>query len=289
VLLPELLPFVMQTDSFNQHSIRESKGSVNPYVNFSDLAWYEFALPPIQEQARFVEGLVAAQVYAENLSALVESTRVAQLVAFDEMLKECNAKLTKIGGLLISSPRNGFSPTAASAPTGHWVLALSAISPWGYRFNQLKPVLLKPETLAAVINKGDLVISRSNTRELVGLPAVFPEDRSDVSYPDTMMRLTFDAREIDVVFIELCLRSPACRRQVQSFAAGTSTSMLKINGTNLKKVEIPLVGKSDQLRIVAEIDKFKNMIHHGEKRFNEARALQRHLSAAFSDHGGIDI
>src|SRR5690606_18023462 len=44
-LLPEFLPFVMQTEAFHEHSKRESKGSVNPYVNFSDLAWYEFALP----------------------------------------------------------------------------------------------------------------------------------------------------------------------------------------------------------------------------------------------------
>src|SRR5687768_13982097 len=37
VLLPELLPFIMQTDSFNEHSIKQSKGSVNPYINFSDI------------------------------------------------------------------------------------------------------------------------------------------------------------------------------------------------------------------------------------------------------------
>ncbi len=38
VLLPELLPFIMQTEAFHDHSIKQSKGSVNPYVNFSDLA-----------------------------------------------------------------------------------------------------------------------------------------------------------------------------------------------------------------------------------------------------------
>jgi type I restriction enzyme S subunit len=44
VLLPRLLPFVMTTESFHAHSIAQSKGSVNPYVNWSDLAWYEFDL-----------------------------------------------------------------------------------------------------------------------------------------------------------------------------------------------------------------------------------------------------
>jgi type I restriction enzyme S subunit len=51
-LLPALLPFIMLTESFHEHSIKQSKGSVNPYVNFSDLAWYEFALPPPEEQGR---------------------------------------------------------------------------------------------------------------------------------------------------------------------------------------------------------------------------------------------
>ena len=59
VLLPELLPFIMQAEPFHEHSKRESKGSVNPYVNFSDLAWYKFSLPPLEEQRRIAEVLWA--------------------------------------------------------------------------------------------------------------------------------------------------------------------------------------------------------------------------------------
>ena len=35
-LLPELLPFIMQTESFAEHSVKQSKGSVNPYINWKD-------------------------------------------------------------------------------------------------------------------------------------------------------------------------------------------------------------------------------------------------------------
>ncbi len=52
VLLPEFLPFLMQTEAFNAFSVKNSKGSVNPYINFTDLARFEFALPPLDEQAR---------------------------------------------------------------------------------------------------------------------------------------------------------------------------------------------------------------------------------------------
>lgn len=273
-LMPDLLPFLMQTEAFHSYSIKHSKGSVNPYINFSDLESFEFLLPPIQEQARLVEALIAAQHSSENIFALVEATRVAQIAAFEELLRRADAKPVTLGSIMTAPPRNGYSPVTASRETGHWVLALSAISKWGYRYDQLKPVEAGPETIGSRINKGDLVISRSNTRDLVGLPMVFPEARSDVSYPDTMMRISVDPKTISPSYLEMCLRSPKCRRQVQSFAAGTSSSMLKVNGANLRKINIALVAVSRQVEILANVARFTDALAFAERRFEEARKLQ---------------
>lgn len=73
ILLPELLQFIMQAETFHEHSKRESKGSVNPYVNFSDLAWYEFALPPLEEQRRISEVLHAFEDTLESIHATINS------------------------------------------------------------------------------------------------------------------------------------------------------------------------------------------------------------------------
>lgn len=75
VLLPELLPFIMQAEPFHAHSKRESKGSVNPYVNFSDLAWYEFALPPLEEQRRMAEALRATEQNINALRRVIDRSR----------------------------------------------------------------------------------------------------------------------------------------------------------------------------------------------------------------------
>ncbi|MCG7513532.1 restriction endonuclease subunit S [Vibrio sp. MMH1-50] len=53
-----LLPFIMLSEGFAQHSIKNSKGSVNPYVNWKDLSDYEFLLPPKNKQGQIVELLV---------------------------------------------------------------------------------------------------------------------------------------------------------------------------------------------------------------------------------------
>ena len=82
LLLPELLPFVMQTETFHEFSMQNSKGSVNPYINFSDLTEYEFALPPLTEQRWYAdlldhiehqhEALVAAQSKLWQLRSSLE-------------------------------------------------------------------------------------------------------------------------------------------------------------------------------------------------------------------------
>jgi restriction endonuclease S subunit len=74
MLLPELLPFIMQTEVFHEYSITNSKGSVNPYINFSDLAEYEFALPPLAEQRRIMEVLLVSAEALESYRNLVHIT-----------------------------------------------------------------------------------------------------------------------------------------------------------------------------------------------------------------------
>jgi type I restriction enzyme S subunit len=58
-LLQELLPWLMLSDRFTKHSVAESKGSTNPYINFPDIAKFEFDLPPLDQQRRIAEILWA--------------------------------------------------------------------------------------------------------------------------------------------------------------------------------------------------------------------------------------
>jgi type I restriction enzyme S subunit len=91
VLLPELLPFIMQTEAFHEHSVKQSKGSVNPYVNFSDLAWYEFALPPLDEQRRLAQLMYLFEEVVEGYQMALEAiNRVVISVHVSEFSPEQN-------------------------------------------------------------------------------------------------------------------------------------------------------------------------------------------------------
>lgn len=60
VLLPELLPFICQSDAFFEYALDTSAGSLSPRTSWTALKDYEFALPPQDEQMRIAEILWAA-------------------------------------------------------------------------------------------------------------------------------------------------------------------------------------------------------------------------------------
>lgn len=110
VLLPELLPFICQTDAFFAHAVGTSAGSLSPRTNWSSLAGFEFALPPMEEQRR-----LALLLRAEL--DLIEAKQVA-LSQVDICLKAARAQFLVCG-------INGNEPALSGLPDGWRVGPLS--------------------------------------------------------------------------------------------------------------------------------------------------------------------
>lgn len=69
ILLPELLPFICQTDAFFDHAVGTSAGSLSPRTNWSSLAEFELALPTsLTEQAALLNVLSAQQGLIDSTS-----------------------------------------------------------------------------------------------------------------------------------------------------------------------------------------------------------------------------
>lgn len=76
-LLQRLLPWLMLSDKFTRHSVQQSKGSTNPYINFPDIAKFEFDLPPLEQQLRIAEVLWAMEDLIQSQIELVSSSGTA--------------------------------------------------------------------------------------------------------------------------------------------------------------------------------------------------------------------
>lgn len=77
-LLPELLPFIVQSDPFYEHALNTSAGSLSPRTKWKDLAAYEFALPSKDEQRRIADILWAADEAIKNFNVVANNIQITR-------------------------------------------------------------------------------------------------------------------------------------------------------------------------------------------------------------------
>ncbi len=73
-ILPEFLPFFLQSDLFMKRAIEISVGSLSPTINWKTLEMQEFPLPPLDEQKRIAEILWAADEAVEKYKVVLRDT-----------------------------------------------------------------------------------------------------------------------------------------------------------------------------------------------------------------------
>ncbi len=194
----------------------------------------------------------------------------------------------KLSDVLAEPIRNGFSPTESQTWTGVQMLGLGCLSSDGFNPDQLKNA---PESVSAMhpaaLRDGDLLVSRANTRTLVGMVGIYREIGTPCIYPDLMMRVRPSGR-YSVEFLELVLRSPRTRRRLMAMAQGTSESMVKISGETIRQLPVPDVPVSEQRRIVDVIGSLTELERGIEDEIRKleligARVVQRRLDSLYSE------
>lgn len=83
VILPEVLPFFMQSNLFMERAKTISVGSLSPTINWKTLAKEEFALPPLEEQEKIKKLLASLRSTVEAYSEAIHQTElVLQAILF---------------------------------------------------------------------------------------------------------------------------------------------------------------------------------------------------------------
>jgi type I restriction enzyme S subunit len=167
-------------------------------------------------------------------------------------------ELTKIKRLA-RSIEQGWSPQCEGFPAeteNEWgILKVGCVN--GGTFNPSENKLLPPElepipSLAIVC--GDLLISRANTRELVGSAAVAQQDFPKLMLCDKLYRLRFSPALCCPRFLSRYLGSTAIRGQIELGATGASASMVNIAQSAIMELAIAAPPFEEQREIVASLD-----------------------------------
>jgi type I restriction enzyme S subunit len=103
-----------------------------------------------------------------------------------------------------------------------------------------------------VLKRGDILVNRTNSAELVGKCAVFDLKR-DFAFASYLIRLRLDTNKADPCLVAAYINSPADRAYMFS-ERKQMTGQANVNATKLRALPIALPKLAEQRRIVAELD-----------------------------------
>jgi type I restriction enzyme S subunit len=254
----------------------------------------KIGVPGVAEQQRIAETLDTLDDQIAISDHLLSKLRARRAGSLSYLLNEVQGVEAPLINLLSARPRNGYSPKEVDYWTGALALGLGCLTLAGFEASQLKNVPFRdPRNAAAMLRDGDLLMSRANTRELVGMVGRYREVGVPCIYPDLMMLLTPNAK-CRPEFLEIVLRSVLVRRQIQAIAQGTSESMVKISGGNVMRLTVTIPELLEQERIVRIIDQEAEQIEVERRRRAKLKLLKQGLMEDLLtgrvrvDGGGLD-
>lgn len=232
-----------------------SKLTLNP-PRFLDLT---LPLPGLAEQERIADWLEALSVRvseARTLRASARSDFAALNIKSRDAILAAITPSGALGDVLQGAPRNGWSPVCDNADNGTPVLTLSAVTGWRFNGNAYKLTSLPTRADAHYwAAEGDLLMTRSNTPELVGHAAIHSGSPNPCIYPDLMMKLILDKRDTDPRFVWYWLQSTMVRDYIKRSARGTSPTMKKISQAIVEAIPFPVhLSIIEQKQIIEELN-----------------------------------
>lgn len=230
VVLPEFLHLLLWQRDFFDYDMSTFTGTGRPRGDKDQILRYRIAVPSLDKQRELI-----AQF--NQLSGKINANEERRT----DFKRSIRDEFTRLFGAyhigtcsmsaLVSSIVSGTNVAGQQRPlcAGEYgVLKVSSISSGIFNPEEFKAVKNFPPERMVHPKKGDLLFSRANTEELVGICAVVDMDCDRLFLPDKIWRI--DPRDgVSGLFLKYLIDSPRMHSLISEVATGTSSSMKNIS------------------------------------------------------------
>jgi len=297
-LLPELLPFICQTDAFFDHAVGTSAGSLSPRTNWTSLADFEFALPRIADQVSLVE-LLSASLSAVHAAEMIR-IRVSELrksLITDHLGNgsdvsgvdtpwgnlPLNWRYIPVEDVTISSAYGPRFPSTLYADKGNarTIRTTDFCGVDGINLTTAPAATLGQGMVEEhALCEGDFLLSRSGEyagKTRVFLPAV--EDRFIAAA--FLIRYRLSQTELRPKYLHYICSSPIGQSVLSSLVQGSAQP--NIAGSAFSALKIPVPPIDEQDHVISLIDDLSNADRVATERLTKSRALMGAMLAAMQE------
>jgi type I restriction enzyme, S subunit len=275
VLLPDFLPFVMSTERFHEHSIKQSKGSVNPYINFSDIEWYEFPLPPLDEQRRMADLLWAADNHLLEVNSLLESLlrlRKSYIVEkFNHIFRNGSKTVTvaQAGEVLMGRQR---SPQYEKGISPRPYLRVANVYDGYVDTTDVKVMDFNDREYEVFgLDYGDvLLVEGHSSAEVVGRSLVYKDEVPGSCFQNTLLRFrpSFVSSDFAHQYFRYCLYTREFSRVAKQ------TTIAHLGSTRFSKMKFPLVSKEIDDEVTNTVNEIETIILYTQEQITALKNLK---------------
>ena len=240
----------------------EGSGTSIPQLTVPMLKKYAFPLPKPEEQKAI------AKLF-QKLDCLI-TLRKRQLTKLDELVKarfvEMFGEISDNSmnwdcftiGKLISTIESGWSGNGKQREKHAdeiAVLKVSAVTK-GYFIPTECKVLDDQHNIKKYVypQKGDILFSRANTKEMVGATVLIKKDYPDLILPDKLWKIRF-CTDVNPIYMKHVLSTTTVRNAFSAASTGTSGSMYNVSMEKFKGVIIPVPPLSVQNEFAAFVER----------------------------------
>lgn len=259
-------------------------GATRQKLTQADMRKMEIPVPPLEEQRR-----IAALL--DKVSDLIAKRR-AQLDKLDLLVK---ARFVEMFGDPMSNPMrwdtvellhclsgidNGKSLVCDTKPRqGNWpaILKLSAATCGYYQPEENKAMLNETEFVnSAEVRAGDLLFTRKNTPELVGMCAYVYETPGKLMMPDLIFRLNTN-ETCNRIFLWKLINHDLFRENIKAISSGSAKSMSNISKERLYELKVILPPISLQQQFADSVQKIDQSKLTIQQSFDKLEILKKAL------------
>ena len=256
------LAVFLRSHGFVNWAVSKTAGAKMPRLGTKDLLNANIPLPEIKEQKAIAEKFKKS----EELISL----RKQQLVKMDELVKarffEMFGEISDNSmnwdcftiGKLISTIESGWSGNGKQREKHAdeiAVLKVSAVTK-GYFIPTECKVLDDQHNIKKYVypQKGDILFSRANTKEMVGATVLIKKDYPDLILPDKLWKIRF-CTDVNPIYMKHVLSTTTVRNAFSAASTGTSGSMYNVSMEKFKGVIIPVPPLSVQNQFAAFVER----------------------------------
>ncbi len=272
-VLPDFLPFFMQSDLFMERALSISVGSLSPTINWKALAAEEFLLPPIREQARLVEALSAIQDTADQIKNVIQAGEVLIEAALADAFRK-GSKSRPLAEWCRNLITYGIVQAGPDIPDGIPYIRVSDMTDVDEL--SLDGMLRTSPEIAhkyrrSMVKAGDLVIA---LRGPVGLTHIVPPSLDGANLTQGTARISV-SEDNSTDYVRWALRSPLVKHEYSSHAKGSTFAEISLEA--LRKLPIPVATIDEQRAVSERLAAISSAATSARTRLSEAQRIMSHI------------